>query len=112
MGNRNGDYTATSGWTWGSSSYSGAHSGTKVWGTILSDFYSANANYELISEDYPIGNNASLSFYHRSHTEPIQDGGNVSISTDGGANWTVLAPNTPYSTSYVASLSAPGYSGT
>lgn len=88
----------TPGWEWGTSSYSGAHSGTKVWGTVLEGNYANSAVYDLISPPsnlIPAG--AFLTFWHfyrfEFYTTPsYYDGGIVQISTDGGTNWTTITP--------------------
>ena len=86
------------GWEWGTSSYSGAHSGTKVWGTVLEGNYANNATYDLISPlSYPILSGGYLTFWHRYNfefytTPTYYDGGIVQISTDDGATWETITP--------------------
>jgi len=111
--NNNGGFTplpATNGWQWGVSSYAGAHSGAKVWGTMLNDNYGANANYTLISPEIYIGSNDYLEFYHRYAIENYYDGGNVKISTNNGQSWTLIHPVGGYPVSDIYSLGEPGYS--
>jgi hypothetical protein len=92
------DNNPSPGWEWGTSSYSGAHSGTKVWGTVLEGNYANNATYDLISPlSYPILSGGYLTFWHRYNfefytTPTYYDGGIVQISTDDGATWETITP--------------------
>jgi len=90
-----GGYVGTGLWQWGSptSGPGNAHSGVNVWATNLSGDYEANANYTLDSPEIAIGSDEpTLTFWHWYDTEASFDGGNVKISTDGGATWTVIEP--------------------
>ncbi|TSA26378.1 hypothetical protein D4R71_03905, partial [bacterium] len=90
-----GGYVGTGLWQWGSptSGPGNAHSGVNVWATNLSGDYEANANYTLDSPAIAIGSDEpTLTFWHWYDTEASYDGGNVKISTDGGATWTVIEP--------------------
>ncbi len=98
------------GWAWGTSTFAGAHSGDRVWGTVLNGLYSSNANYALETPNVYIGENFMLEFWHRYETETTYDGGQVLINT-GGQNWTLIYPEGAYPTSYINVLSGPGYSG-
>lgn len=98
-------------WQWGSDNAAGAHSGTKVWGTLLNQQYSSSANWTLTSPSIYIGNNFILEFYHWFQTENNYDGGNVKISTNAGQTWTTLTPEGGYPTYNISALSGPGYSG-
>lgn len=98
------------GWAWGTSTTAGAHSGNKVWGTVLNGQYSSNAHYSLITPQVFVGQNFMLEFWHRYETEMTYDGACVQINT-GGATWNTLIPEGGYPTSYVNSLSGPGYTG-
>ncbi len=112
--NSNGNFVASpasNAWQWGSSSASGAHSGTKVWGTLLNQQYPNNVNWTLTSPSISIGSNFMLEFWHWYAMENTYDGGNVKISTNG-STWTLLTPVGGYPNSYVAALGAPGYTGT
>ena len=97
----NGNYIAdpaTSAWEWGvpTSGPSSAHSGTKLWATVLGGQYTNNANWKLTSPELTAtGNNPQLKFWHwynMEMTSTIYDGGNVKISTDNGLNWAVVTP--------------------
>ena len=90
-----GGYVGTGLWQWGSptSGPGNAHSGVNVWATNLSGDYGTNANYTLDSPEIAIGSDEpTLTFWHWYDTENSFDGGNVKISTDGGATWTVIEP--------------------
>jgi len=109
----NGSFVATNnpapGWEWGTSTYSGAYSGTKVWGTVLAGQYGNNATYELVSPAFTITANSSLSFYHRYEIEPNYDGGQIQISTNNGQSWSLLTPTGGYPHNNLPALSGPGY---
>jgi len=119
--NNNGDFTVvnsvTPGWEWGTSSYAGASSGTKVWGTVLNGYHASNAVYQLISPPINLGSNTQLTFKHRYHAERTNnstywDGGQVQISVNNGATWNMITPVGGYPVSAVAALNyQPGYSG-
>jgi len=114
----NGDYVAnpaSGGWEWGAptSGPSAAHSGQKVWATVLGGNYANSANWTLTTPELTAtGTNPQLSFYHWyafEGTSTLYDGGNVKISIDNGANWTVVTPVGGYTgTAY---SSTPGVGG-
>jgi hypothetical protein len=95
-----GGLTANMDWEWGIDAIAGANSGEKVWGTVL------NGNYQNRSDIYLdlnvlTGDNSMLSFYHWHQIEDVYrdivfDGGNVKISTDGGASFEILYPTGGY----------------
>ena len=96
--NDNGGFTpAGNVWEWGvpTSGPNGAHSGTKLWGTILAGNYpnSANATLDLppvtIAADRPY---SVFSLWHWYNMENEYDGGNVKVSTDGGATFQLVTP--------------------
>ncbi|HNS84077.1 MAG TPA: C25 family cysteine peptidase [Candidatus Cloacimonas sp.] len=112
--NNNGNFVpnpSSNGWEWGVSTVAGAHSGTKVWGTRLNSPYPNNANYQLTTPSVYIGNNFMLEFWHYFNTEVNYDGGNVKISTNGGATWTLITPEGGYPASNLGVLNGPGYDG-
>ena len=94
----NGDFVGTGNvWEWGvpTTGPGGAHSGTKLWATVLSGDYPNSANATLDSP--PIVLSASrpytiMTFWHWYYIETNFDGGNVKISTDGGQTWSILTP--------------------
>jgi len=94
----NGGYVAdpaTGGWEWGvpTSGPMTAHSGTKVWATLLGANYTASANWKLTSVDFVANvDNPVLMFWHWYDTEVAYDGGNVKISTDHGVTFTLITP--------------------
>ena len=97
----NGGYTAdpaTSAWEWGvpTSGPMGAHSGTKVWATVLGGNYVVSADWKLTTGDIAAtSDNPQLKFWHWYQMEgdygTLWDGGNVKISVEGGP-WTVISP--------------------
>ena len=117
-----GEFAPTGGvWEWGvpTSGPNGAHSGTKLWATILAGDYPNSANAKLdippitLAASQPY---ATLTFWHWYLTESSYDGGNIKVSTDGGLNWTILTPFAGYdgtaSTSNVGIPGEPCFIGT
>jgi Immune inhibitor A-like, MAM domain/FlgD Ig-like domain len=93
-----GGFTPAGGvWEWGAptSGPGAAHSGNNVWATVLGGDYPASANATLdlpaitIASDRPY---AVFSFWHWYHMENVYDGGNIKVSTDGGATFQVVTP--------------------
>ncbi|UCG52058.1 MAG: S8 family serine peptidase [Candidatus Latescibacterota bacterium] len=93
-----GGFTPAGGvWEWGAptSGPGGAHSGDNLWATILAGNYpnSADATLDIppitLAASKPY---ALLSFWHWYYIETNYDGGNVKVSTDGGATWDVVTP--------------------
>nr|MBC8527624.1 carboxypeptidase regulatory-like domain-containing protein [Candidatus Cloacimonadota bacterium] len=84
------------GWQWGAptSGPMAAYSGVNVWATVLSGDYTPSANWTLeTTQELIIASGAyMLEFWHWYDMEASYDGGNVKISTDGGATWTVIEP--------------------
>jgi len=84
-------------WEWGSptSGPGAAHSGVNLWGTILGGNYpnSADATLDVpaitLAADKPY---ALFSFWHWYNMENRYDGGNVKISIDDGATFSILTP--------------------
>ena len=72
---------------------SNAHSGVNLFGTLINGQYSVGPLLStLTSPAIHLGPHAMLSFWHWYATEESYDGGNVKISTDGGANWSLITP--------------------
>lgn len=73
-----------------------AWSGDNVVGTLINGQYTMGPLLStLTSPEVTIGGQATLTFYHWYTTEGISiafDGGNVKISTDGGATWELITP--------------------
>lgn len=119
--NNNGSFTYSNstspGWAYGSSSYASAHSGSKIWGCVLSGQYANSATYELISPSISLAGNAELTFWHRYNLEyststgTAYDGGRLLISNNNGSTWNAITPDGGYPHTSVNALSAPGYSG-
>lgn len=111
-------FAANAGWQWGTDSQSGAHSGTKVWGTKLGANYDTCADYrlDLIPLDLRFYTTARLHFWQWYKTETGHDGGNVQVSTDGGTTWSILTPVGGYPSQMSGACNVlagqPGYSGT
>ena len=98
----NGSFTAnplSNAWEWGTpaSGPGTAHTGAKLWATILNGNYTDNADWKLTSRKFEaLQNNPVLRFWHWYNTELYYDGGNVKISTDGGNTWGVILPQEGY----------------
>lgn len=99
------------GWQWGESTYAGAHSGTKVWGTRLNEQYPGNVYYMLTTPSIYVGPNFMLEFWHRYDTENNYDGGCVQISNNNGGSWSLLPPEGGYTHNNVSALGSGGFSG-
>jgi subtilisin family serine protease len=88
-------------WEWGDPTNGpmDAHSGVNVWATKLGANYSLSSNSRLETPAIVIPTSAAyatLSFWQWYRNESNYDGGNVKISTDGGATWTLLTPDIGY----------------
>ncbi len=109
--------TANSGWQWGSDAVTGAHSGTKVWGTVLDANYANCADYrlDLPPLDLRFYTTARLHYWQWYKTEATYDGGNIQVSTDHGATWTLVVPVGGYSDNLRGSCNPlagqPGFGG-
>jgi hypothetical protein len=110
----NGGYTGSGSWQWGEPTYGppGAYFGVNVWGVNLSGDYPLNCNDNLVSVSFMIHSPGALfEFYQWYDIESGWDGGNVSISTNGGSSWTLVTPIGGYDDPDVYALSQPGYTG-
>ncbi len=104
----NGGYTHDQGpgpgsiddWEWGTPTYgpSSAHSGSNCWATNLDGDHSNSADSVLDSISIDLNMYSptpQLKFWHwYDHT--TYDCGNVKISTDGGASWSIIYPDSGY----------------
>jgi len=110
-----GNYTGNASWQWGAptSGPGSAFNGDNVWATNLGGEYSNGADDELITPAFSItSTQASYSFYQWYDFESGWDGGNVQVSLDGGASWSVITPLSGYPDADVTGLdNEPGFSG-
>lgn len=109
-----GGFSANDGWDWGEPTWgpSAAHSGTKLWGTVLDTNYSNHADYWLIKRFEALQNSPVIAFANWWYTETNFDGGNIVYSTDGGQTWNLIYPYNGYPDSSVYALGGePGFSG-
>jgi len=100
----------------GPNTYPEPHSGTRYWGTRLYEDYANNAMWYLdrlfitATKDTPV-----VAFWHWYYMEGYDwgafDGGNVKLSTDGGATWELIYPIGGYPYDDIDALGEPGYSG-
>jgi hypothetical protein len=106
----NGYFISESGWMHGTPTQTTPHSGSNLWATNLGGQYDNNAMYIMKTPEITLGDNATLTFWHMMSCQNYYDGGNVSISTDGGSMWSVLYPVGGYNTSFsIYSLGEQGY---
>ena len=102
-------------WEWGqpASGPGNAYDGLNVWATILGANYLNNALDGLMTTYCTItDSSATLSFWHWYDMESIYDGGNIKITTDGGASWQLIQPNGGYPQAEISALDdEPGFSG-
>jgi hypothetical protein len=95
-----GDFVSNnpSGWQWGipSGGEIFAHSGTHCWATVIDGYYGTDsADWTLDSPTFSINGAGMLTFWHFydfEGTSTYYDGGNVSISTNGGVSFDVITP--------------------
>jgi len=109
-----GGYIGTGEWQWGEPTYGPpeAYYGVNVWGVNLSSDYSANCDDDLICPSVFINSpEAELEFYQWYDIEEHYDGGNASISTNGGSTWFLITPTDNYPSNNIWSLGQPGYTG-
>ncbi len=106
---------ATGAWEWGTPTYGPptAHSGTNLWGTVLGGDYENNADWKLYSVDYiATSDNPTITFWQWYEIENRYDGGNVAVSTDNGATWTIVEPVGGYDNNSIVGLGGePGFTG-
>jgi len=108
----NGGFDSETGWAWGTPSQITLPVGQKVWATNLSGTYPSLVQYHLYTPEYVLSTGSTLSFRHYYASQTNYDGGNVSISTNGGQSWTILQPTTPYNGNNLNGLNGePGWTG-
>ncbi len=85
-------------WAHGSDALAGAHSGTRVWGTALGATHAHCADDRLELPPFSLAHfsQAALSLWTWYQAESGDDGGHLSISTDGGRSWQVVQPDEGY----------------
>ncbi|MCF7918808.1 MAG: immune inhibitor A [Candidatus Cloacimonetes bacterium] len=90
----NGDFVPEAGWEWAAGSNSGtAYSGENCWSTWPGVDYPNSANTSLYTPEVHVSSDETmLMFYHWYDIENYFDGGNVKISLDEGASWTLITP--------------------
>ena len=107
----------SNGWQWGEPSAGGinAHSGLNCWATVLNGYYGTNnANWQLDSPQFIVPADGTLYFWHYYNfegTSTYWDGGNVSISTNGGSSYTVITPQGGYVGNISGLGGEPGFGG-
>ncbi len=94
---------------------------TGVWATSLDGDYSSNESSALDSPPISLvgceGRSVMIDVTHWYETESDWDGGNFSISIDGGTNWTVVDPSEhrynqdSLNTEYIPPNTQPGFNG-
>jgi bacillopeptidase F len=101
------------GWEWGNPGAPvGAHSGQRVWGTVLAGDYEDDALWCLELQKVRVPKlNPRLTFWHWYDIEQDWDGANLKLTTDGGQNYDLLTPSDGYPSSSVGVFDQPGYSG-
>jgi len=110
------DSSATN-WELGSPAGFSAHSTPNCWGTVLSGSYTGLADWWLWSPSFILQavDAAKLRFWHWYETEEGADGGNVSLSVDGGLTWNLITPIGGYPVESMEGASAifgePAFSG-
>ena len=110
-----GSFTPTLDWQWGTIGTPDipppVH-GQKVWGTNLAGNYSNNTASTLVSPPLDLTGKSDivLTFKQFYSIEPLNDGGNVAVSMDGGG-YDLLVPQGGYPVPVIAALGGPGYSG-
>jgi hypothetical protein len=108
----NGGFSGEGDWEWGTPTEAGGppqvYDGENAWGTNLDGAFEGNSKRNLITGEYYIegtaDGDAHLEFHHIVEVDEGYDGGNVAISTDGGANWTVIDPEGGYPNSTIIGL--------
>lgn len=108
-----GGMTASAGWAWGSDTLAGAHSGTKLWGTVLNGNYGNNVQWTLATPniDIPAADGAELRFWQWYQIESGWDGGNIKVAVDGGA-FTLVTPTPDYNDPTITAFGdTPGFTG-
>jgi len=108
----NGAFTAENspepGWEWGvpGSPRPTPPSPTRVWGGPLNGNYVDYLNWKLNSVQYSaVQDTPVVVFWHWYSFERTYDGGNLKLTTDNGATWSLIYPWEPLSRPYDATMS-------
>ncbi len=113
--NDDGGWVGESIWEWGepTSGPGAAYDGTNVWATVLGGAYPNNADAGVVTISFLIQEtSAILSYYQWYDIESGWDGGNVSVSLDGGSTWEVIYPDGGYPDDSIVGLDGdPGFTG-
>jgi hypothetical protein len=110
----NGGLIPSQGWAWGSDTTAGAHSPTKVWGTVLNGNYGNSVQWTLTTPaiNLPAAAGAELRFWQWYAIESGYDGGNIKIAVDGGA-FNLVTPTPNYNDPTITAFGdTPGFTGT
>ncbi|MCK4357976.1 MAG: T9SS type A sorting domain-containing protein [Candidatus Cloacimonetes bacterium] len=109
---------STGAWQWGEpiGSTIQAYSGIKCWATNLSGYYVNYADWYLDSPEITVPASGIFSLFHyydyeQAGSGTLYDGGNVTISTDGGSTFTLITPVDGYD-GYVVALGQDGFGET
>jgi hypothetical protein len=110
----NGGYApspVTGAWEWGipTSGPGSAHSGVKLWATVLGGNYANSIDWRLTTPELvAAGDTPQFKFWHWYSTENRYDGGNVKISTDDQVTWQLVHPVGGYpDTAYASNIAIP-----
>jgi serine protease len=89
-----------------------AHSGTRCWGTNLTGPYDVGLSHILDTPAYDLAGltNPRARFWHWYAIWGPYDGANISISTNGGASWSVIQPVEGYPDDCIDALPGTGCS--
>ena len=108
-----GGFTPSAGWAWGSDAVAGAHSGSRVWGTVLGGNYASGVQWTLDAPSVaiPTGAGAELRYWQWYDIESGYDGGNIKVSPDGGP-FALVTPVPNYNDQTITAFgNTPGFTG-
>jgi hypothetical protein len=91
-----------------------AHSGTNLWATILAGNYPMYMYANMTTPVFVVPTNGYLEYWQWYYFENSYDGGNVKISNNSGATWTLLTPVGGYPGTMASDpymTGQPGYTG-
>jgi aminopeptidase YwaD len=109
-----GGFSGDGDWQWGvfNELQVPAGTGQSGWATNLAGTYNANTTSQLLSPVFDLTGKTEIRMImeHFYQIEPVNDGGNVKISVDGG-DFTLITPLGGYPTPNLWLMQQPGYSG-